>query len=62
MFGQSPVLHAEIATRMSLGEYVIEEGLVMGLRGSPEEIRVAVIDVGDDLVRPRPLPAPGDGG
>jgi hypothetical protein len=43
MFGQSPELHAEIPTRIRIGEYVIDEELVTGLRGSPDEIRVAVI-------------------
>ena len=43
LFDNSPDLHAEIATRIRVGEYVIDEELVTALRGSPEEIRVAAI-------------------
>jgi hypothetical protein len=43
MFAASPEVHAEIATRIRVGEYVIDEELVTGLRGSSDEVRVAVI-------------------
>lgn len=43
LFRTSPDLRAEIATRIRLGEYVIDEERVTGRRGSAEEIRVVVV-------------------
>jgi hypothetical protein len=43
LFGDSPALHAEAATRIRVGDYVIDEEVVTGRRGSPDEIRVAAI-------------------
>ena len=43
LFAESPALHVEIATRIRVGEYVIDEEVVTGRRGSPEAIRVAAI-------------------
>lgn len=43
LFRASPELHAEIATRIRIGEYIIDEERITGRRGSAEEIRVVVI-------------------
>jgi hypothetical protein len=43
LFADSPALHLEIATRIRVGEYVIDEEVVTGRQGSPEAIRVAAI-------------------
>jgi hypothetical protein len=44
-------LHAEITTRIRVGEYAIDEEVVTGRRGSREEMRVAVIyHVAGDLI------------
>ena len=43
LFAESPALHVEIATRIRVGEYVIDEEVVTGRHGSPEAIRVAAI-------------------
>jgi hypothetical protein len=43
LFADSPALHVEIATRIRVGDYVIDEEIVTGGRGSPEAIRVAAI-------------------
>jgi hypothetical protein len=51
LFRDSPNLHAEIATRIRVGDYVIDEEVVTGGRGSPEPMRVAVIyHVDGDLI------------
>jgi hypothetical protein len=43
LFRASPDLHVEIASRMRVGEYVIDEELVTGRRGSDETLHVAVV-------------------
>lgn len=43
LFDGSPELHVDIATRIRIGEYVIDEEVVTGRRGSPEAARVAAI-------------------
>ena len=43
LFGASAELHAEITTRIRVGEYVIDAEVVTGRRGSADEMRVAVI-------------------
>jgi hypothetical protein len=43
LFADSPALHVEIATRIRVGEYVIDEEVVTGRLGSPEPLRVAAI-------------------
>jgi hypothetical protein len=43
LFHESPALHAEIATRIRVGEYIVDEEDVTGRRGSPERIRVVAI-------------------
>jgi uncharacterized protein (TIGR02246 family) len=43
LFAGSPELHVEIATRIRIGEYVIDEEVVTGRRESPEATRVAAI-------------------
>ena len=43
LFAESPELHVEIATRIRIGEYVIDEEIVIGRNGSPEALRVAAI-------------------
>jgi hypothetical protein len=51
LFRDSPALHAEITTRIRVGEYAIDEEVVTGRRGSREEMRVAVIyHVAGDLI------------
>jgi hypothetical protein len=43
LFRESPNLHAEITTRIRVGDYVIDEERITGRRGSAEEIRVIAI-------------------
>jgi uncharacterized protein (TIGR02246 family) len=43
LFAGSPELHVEIATRIRIGEYVIDEEVVTGRGGSPATTRVAAI-------------------
>jgi uncharacterized protein (TIGR02246 family) len=43
LFAESPELHVEIATRIRIGEYVIDEEVVTGRQASPEAARVAAI-------------------
>lgn len=45
MFGQSPALHAEVVTRIAVGDFVIDEERVSGLvfEGMPPELHAAVI-------------------
>ncbi len=43
LFRRSPNLHAEIATRICVGEYVVDEERIKGRRGSTEEIRVVAV-------------------
>ena len=43
LFRASPNLHAQIATRIRVGDYVIDEEWVTGRRGSTQETRVVVI-------------------
>ena len=51
LFADSPALHVEIATRIRIGEYVIDEEIVTGRRASPEAMRVAAIyHVGDGVI------------
>ena len=51
LFRASPNLQAEIATRILVGEYVIDEERITGRRGSVAEIRVvAIYHVADDVI------------
>ncbi len=43
LFRDSPNLHAEIATRIRVSDYVIDEEVVTGRLESPEPLRVAAI-------------------
>jgi hypothetical protein len=43
LFRESPSLQVEISTRIRIGEYVIDEEIVTGRRGSAEEVRVVVV-------------------
>jgi hypothetical protein len=43
LFRESPNLHAEIEVRIRVGEYVIDEEVVTGRRGSPDALHVAVV-------------------
>jgi hypothetical protein len=43
LFRESPNLRAEIASRIRVGEYVIDEEVVTGWRGSPDPLHVAVV-------------------
>jgi len=43
LFRGSPNLRAEIATRICVGEYVVDEERIKGRRGSTEEIRVVAV-------------------
>jgi hypothetical protein len=43
LFADSETLHVEIATRIRVGDYVIDEEVVTGRLGSPEPLRVAAI-------------------
>lgn len=43
LFRGSPDLRAEIATRIRVGEYVIDEERLTGRRGAADEIRVVAI-------------------
>jgi hypothetical protein len=43
LFRGSPNLRAEIATRIRVGEYVVDEERIIGRRGSTEETRVVAI-------------------
>jgi len=43
LFRGSPDLRAEIATRIRVGEYVIDEERITGRRGAADEIRVVAI-------------------
>jgi hypothetical protein len=51
LFRESQKLHAAIATRIRVGDYVIDDERVTGWRGSADEIRVvAVYHVANDLI------------
>ena len=51
LFANSPELHVEIAMRIRVGEYVIDEEIVTGRRASPDAMRVAAIyHVGDGVI------------
>ena len=51
LFRASPDLHADIATRICIGEYAVHEELVTGHRGLAEELRVvAVYHVANGLI------------
>ena len=51
LFRASPDLRAEIATRIRVGEYVIDEERITGRLGSTDEIRVvAVYHVANDVI------------
>jgi hypothetical protein len=51
LFRESPHLHAEIATRIRVGEYVIDEERITGGRGFTEEIHeVATYHLANDLI------------
>jgi hypothetical protein len=51
LFRNSPNLHVEIATRIRVNDYVIDEEVVSGRRGTPEPLRVVVIyHVASDLI------------
>jgi len=51
LFRASPDLQAEIATRLRVGEYVIDEERITGRRGAADEIRViAIYHVKDGLI------------
>jgi hypothetical protein len=53
LFAGSPELHVEIATRIRVGDYVIDEEVVTGRRGSPEAARVvAIYHVRDGAIDP----------
>jgi hypothetical protein len=43
LFRTSPALRAEIATRIRVGAYVIDEERITGRQGSADEIRVVAI-------------------
>ena len=43
LFRESPALHVEIRTRIGIGDYVIDEEIVSGRRGSAEDVRVVVV-------------------
>jgi hypothetical protein len=43
LFRASPDLRAEIATRICVGEYVIDKERITGRRGSGDELRVVAI-------------------
>ena len=43
LFRASPDLRARIATRIRIGEYVVDEERITGRRGSAEEIRVVSV-------------------
>ena len=45
LFEQSPKLHAEIKTRITSGQYIIDEERITGfnLKGSPSEMHAAVV-------------------
>jgi hypothetical protein len=45
LFEQSPMLHAEVVARMTVGEFVIDEERVSGLvfEGMPPQLHAAVI-------------------
>jgi hypothetical protein len=43
LFRTSPNLHAEIATRICIGAYVIDEERITGRRDSAHEVRVVAI-------------------
>jgi len=51
LFRASPDLRAKIATRIRVGEYVIDEERITGARGSADEIRVvAIYHVANDVI------------
>lgn len=51
LFRASPDLHAEISTRIRVGEYVIDEERITGRRGSAEELRVvAIYHLANDVI------------
>jgi hypothetical protein len=55
LFRATPNLHAEIATRIRVGDYIIDEERVTGRRGLNGDVRVVVIyHVGNKPDRPRP--------
>ena len=43
LFRASPDLHVEIAKRIQIGEYVIDEELVTGRRGAAEALHAVVV-------------------
>ena len=45
MFEQSPTLHAQVVTRIAVGEFVIDEERVAGLvfQGMPPQLHAAVV-------------------
>ena len=51
LFIASPNLHAEIATRIRIGAYVIDEERITGRRDSADEVRVvAIYHVAGDVI------------
>ena len=51
LFRESPKLHAEITTRIRVGDYIVDEERITGRRGSGDEVRVVVIyHVANDLI------------
>lgn len=51
LFRASPDLRAEIATRIRVGEYVVDEERVTGRQGSTNEMRVVVVyHVANDVI------------
>jgi len=51
LFRESPELHVEIAKRIQVGDYVIDEELVTGRRGATEALHAAVVyHVADGLI------------
>ena len=51
LFRESPDLHVEIAKRIQVGDYVIDEELVTGRRGAAEVMHAVVVyHVADGLI------------
>jgi hypothetical protein len=53
LFGQSPELHVDIANRIAVGDWVVDEEAVSGVvfEGSPTELHAVVVyQVRDDLI------------
>src|SRR5215218_2509173 len=40
LFGSSPDLHAEITTRLRIGDYVVDEERASGIRGASDTARI----------------------